>query len=104
MDSQPTFLSGKRVDTRYGISPMTRWRWQRNEKLGFPMPMDINGRKLWRLSDLEAWERSRMAVGCDELGPGGQHGPSGELPSSRLRSSGNKRNRMHLKSVGNTTS
>ena len=67
--SQPTFspqecfLTGPKIDARYGISAMTRWRWQRDPKLGFPPPMKINGRKLWRLSELESWERSRTSPG-----------------------------------------
>jgi predicted DNA-binding transcriptional regulator AlpA len=62
------FLTGPKIDARYGISAMTRWRWQRDSRLGFPAPMKINGRKLWRLSDLEFWERSRMSPG-EETGP-----------------------------------
>jgi predicted DNA-binding transcriptional regulator AlpA len=53
------FLSGPKVDARYGISPMTRWRWQRSLTLNFPKPIDINGRKFWKVAKLEAWERSR---------------------------------------------
>ena len=55
------FLRGPAVDERYDISPMTRWRWQRRTDLDFPKPITINGRKLWRLSELEEWERSRAA-------------------------------------------
>lgn len=62
MDSQEVFLSGPRVDLRYGISAMTRWRWQRDARLGFPNPISINGRKLWRVSDLQSWERARSIM------------------------------------------
>jgi predicted DNA-binding transcriptional regulator AlpA len=55
------FLSGPGVDERYDISAMTRWRWQHNPSIKFPKPIEINRRKLWRLSDLEEWERSRVA-------------------------------------------
>lgn len=61
MSLNDRYLSGPRVDERYDISPMTRWRWQRSAALQFPSPITINGRKLWRLSDLEKWERSRAA-------------------------------------------
>jgi predicted DNA-binding transcriptional regulator AlpA len=53
------WLSGPIVDERYGISAMTRWRWQRNPKLRFPKPIAINGRKYWSLKALEEWERTR---------------------------------------------
>ena len=56
------YLTGPQVDKRYSISAMTRWRWERNPGLAFPSPITINGRKLWKLSDLEAWERSRAAA------------------------------------------
>ncbi len=59
MFSEEIFVPGAKVLARYGISPMTRWRWERNPALSFPKPIIINGRKLWRLSDLEAWERAR---------------------------------------------
>jgi predicted DNA-binding transcriptional regulator AlpA len=60
MDDQ--WLSGPKVDRRYDISPMTRWRWQRKQELGFPKPMMVNGRKYWSLRSLEEWERSRAAL------------------------------------------
>lgn len=55
------YLSGPRVDERYDISPMTRSRWQRDPNLDFPKPIVTNGRKRWRLSDLENWERARAS-------------------------------------------
>ena len=62
MDVQRHYLSGPRVDERYGISPMTRWRWQRNPSLNFPRPVEINRRKFWKRAELEAWERTREEV------------------------------------------
>jgi predicted DNA-binding transcriptional regulator AlpA len=55
------FLTGPEVDRRYSRSAMTRWRWSKDATLGFPVPMKVNGRLLYRLSELEAWER-RMAA------------------------------------------
>jgi len=54
------WLSGPKVDRRYNISPMTRWRWERNLDLGFPNPIIINGRKYWSARALEEWERTRV--------------------------------------------
>ena len=56
------FLPGPAVDRRYGIHRMTRWRWQRDEDLGFPKPITVRGRPMWRLADLEAWETARHAA------------------------------------------
>jgi len=37
-----------------GCSEMSLWRWTRNN--GFPEPdLRLNGRKLWRLSTVDAW-------------------------------------------------
>jgi predicted DNA-binding transcriptional regulator AlpA len=44
MHATDIFLNGPKVDARYGISPMTRWRWQRRPNLHFPKPININGR------------------------------------------------------------
>jgi hypothetical protein len=33
--------------------------------LAFPHPIRINGRRLWKLADLEAWEASRTTGGPD---------------------------------------
>ena len=38
---------------------MALWRWLRNEELAFPRPLRINGRRFWKLADLEAWEAAR---------------------------------------------
>ena len=61
MLDQDRFLTGPEVDRRYSRSAMTRWRWSKDAALGFPVPMKVNGRLLYRLSELEAWER-RMAA------------------------------------------
>ena len=62
MSTDDAYLSGRKVDARYGTSPMTRWRWERNPTLGFPKPIIINGRKFWSQRALEEWERSRAAT------------------------------------------
>jgi predicted DNA-binding transcriptional regulator AlpA len=35
---------------------MTIFRWLADPKLGFPQPIRINGRRYWRLADLQAFE------------------------------------------------
>ena len=49
------------VRTRYGVSDMTIFRWLADPKLGFPQPIRINGRRYWRLADLQAFE-NRQAL------------------------------------------
>jgi predicted DNA-binding transcriptional regulator AlpA len=61
LDTQKRYLPGPKVDERYGITSMTRWRWMHNEALGFPKPLIVNRRQLFDLDQLEAWERKRAA-------------------------------------------
>ena len=50
------------VRSRYGnISDMTLWRWLQDANLRFPKPLTINGRRYWKISDLEAWEISQTS-------------------------------------------
>jgi predicted DNA-binding transcriptional regulator AlpA len=52
------FLPARKVWERYGITPMTLWRWIHDDKLKFPPPVYIRRFRYWRLSELAAWERS----------------------------------------------
>lgn len=50
------------VCKRYGITPMTLWRWDHDPDMGFPKPIRLGKRRKYRvLSELEAWERARAA-------------------------------------------
>lgn len=46
------------VERRYGISPITRWRWERAGKLP-PRDVHIGGRSGWRPETLVAAERAK---------------------------------------------
>jgi predicted DNA-binding transcriptional regulator AlpA len=59
MNDQQTYLPTAAVRARYGVSDMSLWRWLHNEALGFPHPMRIQGRRFWKLAELESWEASR---------------------------------------------
>jgi predicted DNA-binding transcriptional regulator AlpA len=61
MPDQQTYLPAADVRGRYGVSDMSLWRWSRDEALGFPKPLRINRRRLWKLSELEEWEAERLA-------------------------------------------
>lgn len=50
------YVTGPQVAKRYQKSSMTIYRWARDDRLGFPKPMVINGRNLWDLAELESWE------------------------------------------------
>lgn len=59
------FLTARQVRERYGnASGMWLFRRERNDP-SFPRPIIISGRKLWRVSDLEAWERG-LATKSDQ--------------------------------------
>jgi len=65
------FLTGEQVQARYHRDRTTIWRWLNDPDLGFPKPLKARrkSRNLWRLSDLEDWEK-RM----DEKSQAGRKG------------------------------
>jgi predicted DNA-binding transcriptional regulator AlpA len=57
------YITRKKILERFGgISVMTLWRWEHDEKLCFPTATEINGRKYYDLAEIEAWERKRAAA------------------------------------------
>jgi predicted DNA-binding transcriptional regulator AlpA len=56
------FLNSKQVRARYGDAS-DMWIWRRlKDKSGFPQPIDICGRRFWKLSELTTWERRRATA------------------------------------------
>lgn len=53
-----TFLTSSQVGERYKRTQRTLVRWIQNPPQGFPAPIRINGRNLWQLEKIEAWELS----------------------------------------------
>lgn len=52
------YITRKKILERFGgISVMTLWRWEHDQKLGFPKPTEINRRKYYDLAAIEEWER-----------------------------------------------
>jgi hypothetical protein len=49
------------VAARYGVTTRSVDRWWKNPDLNFPQPIIVNQRKYWALTDLEIWERQRIA-------------------------------------------
>jgi hypothetical protein len=59
-DLHITYANAARVRARYSdITDMTLWRWLRDEDLGFPKPYVINGRRFWKVSELDEFDRGR---------------------------------------------
>jgi predicted DNA-binding transcriptional regulator AlpA len=59
------FLTAKQVRERYG-NASAMWLYRReHDGSGFPQHIVIAGRKLWRVSELEAWERG-LATKSDQ--------------------------------------
>jgi hypothetical protein len=57
MEIDDAFLTAAQTRRRYGnASDMKIWRWLHDAKLGFPQPILINGRRHWRLSDLQKFD------------------------------------------------
>jgi predicted DNA-binding transcriptional regulator AlpA len=53
------FLTSAQVRQRYG-GASDMWLHRRlRDGSGFPKPMLVEGRRFWRISELEAWERAR---------------------------------------------
>lgn len=65
-------LPAARVVERYGVTSMTLHRWCKDDALGFPAPLRVNGRRYWRAGDLVAWERVRAADRSRPAGPRGR--------------------------------
>lgn len=55
------YLPAPRVCDRYDITSMTLHRWLRDEEMGFPRPLYIKRFRYFRLSDLLAFEKARVA-------------------------------------------
>jgi hypothetical protein len=63
------YLSGRQVRQRYGgCSDM--WLWRRaHDDSGFPKPLEICGRRFWKMTDLTAWEKEQWSKAALSRGP-----------------------------------
>ena len=50
------FLPAPVLCKRHGISQMSLWRRLHDERLNFPRPIIVSGRRYFRLSEVVAWE------------------------------------------------
>lgn len=55
------FLSVKELSARYGVTPVSIWRWVREGK--FPAPVKLSGNATrWQIASIEQFERERGAA------------------------------------------
>jgi hypothetical protein len=67
--SDERYLSKQDLALRYGVSVRAIDRWTVKPGLSFPPAYDFNGRPYRKLSDIEAWERSRAAITAASRAP-----------------------------------
>ena len=58
--TQERLLPARQVWEHYTITSRSLSRWLARGNLGFPRPMVVNGRRYWRLTEIEAWERAQL--------------------------------------------
>ena len=56
-----SLIPARAVWERYGISDRSLDNWLADDRLRFPKPMRINGRRYFYVREIEQWERSRAA-------------------------------------------
>ena len=57
--SEKRLVPDRKVCERYGVTPMTLWRWDHDTALGFPKPVIIRKRKYRLESDLDAFDAAQ---------------------------------------------
>ena len=61
-NSDEIFLSRSQQAKRWSVSKRSVERWGEDESLGLPSEIEINGRHYRKLSQIEAWERTRAVA------------------------------------------
>lgn len=57
-----TYISDAQIAARFGVHRSTPWRWVKHDDQ-FPAPVKLSrGVTRWKLSDIEAWEKTRARV------------------------------------------
>lgn len=59
VDDETLLTSNQTRDLVGGVSHMCLWRWQRDERVNFPHPIQINRRNYWRIGDVRRWLSQR---------------------------------------------
>jgi hypothetical protein len=64
--SEKRLIPDPLVCRRYGVCPMTLWRWDHDPRLNFPKPIRIRGRKYRDQDALAAFDAAQAQ---DGMGP-----------------------------------
>ena len=62
LDHHEIFLTRLQQAKRLSVSKRSVERWGEDEELALPSEIEINGRRYRKLSEIEAWERSRVVA------------------------------------------
>lgn len=62
MPEEQQLLPARQVWERFGVTDRTLDRWLSDERLAFPRPIRVNGRRYFRANEITAWERNRAGV------------------------------------------
>jgi hypothetical protein len=62
-------LPERKACERYGVTPMTMWRWDRDLGLGFPKPIRIRGHKYRDEAQLDAFDEAQSKAPKMEATP-----------------------------------
>jgi hypothetical protein len=74
-NTHETFLSRSQQAQRWSVSKRSVERWGEDKDLGLPPEIEINGRRYRKLSELEAWERSRAVAAAMKRSEHKRRGP-----------------------------
>ncbi|KGJ15125.1 helix-turn-helix transcriptional regulator [Paracoccus sanguinis] len=61
MTSPEKLMTASEVMAKFAVSKMSLWRWQRDEKLGFPKPIRIRNRNYYRESEIARFQADLIA-------------------------------------------
>jgi predicted DNA-binding transcriptional regulator AlpA len=57
-----TWLNSQQARSHVGgVTNMCLWRWMRDPRVVFPLPVKMNSRNYWRLGDIRKWQAERTA-------------------------------------------
>jgi hypothetical protein len=81
-------LLSRHLCERFCISDRTLDRWQRNPRLGFPLPIVINGRRYWDQAEVDQFDAKRRAKEAEKEAEARPRGPQGRFETVSTPHSG----------------
>lgn len=61
MTAPENLMTASEVMEKFSVSKMSLWRWQRDEKVGFPKPIRIRNRNYYLESDIARFQADLIA-------------------------------------------